>query len=191
MYQEETNLIRRCKKGDVKAFEQLVHTYSGMLNAVCTRYVKDRMIAKDALQECFISIYKNIKSYNEKGSFEAWMKRIAVTSSLKELRKKKKNEVSMEIINEADMQFSCDQPIAIEKLKFDEVLSTINLLPDEYRIAFNLFVIEGYSHAEIASLEKIDVSLSRARVSRARVKVQQLLLKNQDYYEFTTTRKVD
>ncbi len=191
MNSRETKFINRCKKGDVKAFEQLVHRYSNVLYNVCIRYMIDRELAKDVLQECFITIYRNIKTYKNTGSFEAWMKRIAVTSSLKELRKNRKHEISMEIVKEIDLHSISEENVAIEKLKLDEVLATINLLPDEYRIAFNLFVIEGYNHSEIANLENIDVRLSRARVSRARTKVQQLLLKNQDYHEFTTARKVD
>ena len=191
MNSTEKQLIKKCKKGDLKSFEKLVHTYSNMLNAICIRYVKDSVTAKDVLQECFITIYKNIKSYKPTGSFEAWMKRIAVTCALKELRKNRKQVVSLEIVNEKDLYGANENPVIIEKLKMDEVLSIINLLPDDYRIAFNLFVIEGYSHQEIARIENIEESLSRARVSRARIKVQNLLVKNQEYNGFTTTRKVD
>jgi len=188
---KEDQLIKYCKKGDPKAFELLVHKYSPLLAAICRRYVTDSAGAKDALQECFINIFKGIKNYESSGNFTSWLKRIAVTSSLKELRKKKKNVVSLASISEENIELTQEEPIAIEKLNITEVMQVINKLPDHYRIAFNLYVIEGYNHREISAIENIDETTSRARVSRARKKVKELLLKNQEYYGFTSARRMD
>lgn len=188
---DSKKLLRHCKKGDPKAFELLVHHYSPMLHSICKRYVIGSASAKDALQECLISIFRGIGSYKEVGSFEAWMKRIAVTSSLKELRKNKKQTLSLSSLAYSDNEIISEDPVILDKLNVDEVLEVINELPQDFRIAFNLFVIEGFSHKEIAILENIDETVSRVRVSRARKKVKELLLKNQAYYGFASARKVD
>ncbi len=188
---KDTDLIKSCKKGEHKAYELLVHKYSPVLFAICKRYVNDDAKAKDALQECFISVFKGIDTFKNGGNFQGWIKRIAVTSSLKQLRKERKNVFSFSSLKNDDSTFFKEEPIAIEILKLEEVLKIINQLPDDYRIAFNLFIIEGYSHNEIAVIENIAETVSRTRVRRARIKVQELLLKNEMYYEITSARKVD
>lgn len=188
---KEKQLIKQCKKGDPKAFELLVHQYSPILSAICKRYVGDDANTKDALQECFINIFKGIKTYQATGSFVGWMKRIAVTSSLKEIRKRSKHTLSLSTINDYDKQMNVEEPVVLDKLNLEEVMKIINELPEQYRLVFNLYVVEGYNHKEIGELLGIEESASRTRVSRARKKVQELLLKNQHYYGFTPARKVD
>ena len=155
------------------------------------RYMKDEAPAKDALQECFITIFRNIQKYKAIGSFEGWLKRIAVTSSLKELRKKNKNLSSLTMIYEDQLEEMSEQPVAIQNMEAKDVLDKINELPDEYRIIFNMYIIEGLSYAEIAELLDMKEASCRMRLSRARKKMHSILLKDQDYYGFEQSRKVD
>ncbi len=188
---KEKQLIKLCQKGDSKAFELLVHKYSPTLMGICMRYMKDETAAKDALQECFITIFRNIQKYQALGSFEGWLKRIAVTSSLKELRKKKSNVSSLTMIFEDQIEQLTEEPVAIQQLEEKAVLDKINSLPEEYRIVFNLYIIEGFSYKEIAELLGLKETSCRMRLSRARKKLHSLLLKDKDYYGFERTRKVD
>lgn len=188
---EQTQLIRLCQKGDAKAFEILVHQYSRMLMAICVRYMKDQSAAKDALQECLISIFRGIGKYKHEGNFEGWMKRIAVNSSLKELRKKKNSYNSLTLVNDIILENAFEEPIILESLNLEAVMIKINELPEDYRIAFNLYVVEGYSYQEIANLLQTTEVNCRMKVSRARKKLHTILLKDQDYHEFKRTRKVD
>lgn len=155
------------------------------------RYMKDDSAAKDALQECFITIFKSIKKYKSLGSFEGWLKRIAVTSSLKELRKKKKNTSSLTMIFEDQLESLSEEPVVLKNLEEKEVLSKINELPEDYRIIFNMYIIEGFGYAEIAEMLNLKETSCRMRLSRARKKLHSILLKDKDYYGFERTRKVD
>jgi RNA polymerase sigma factor (sigma-70 family) len=166
-------IIKRCKKGDPKGFRALVDTYASRLMGVCLRYMEDEAAAKDVLQESFIRIFQNMEKYVEKGSFEAWLTRITITSALMELRKKKRLPFHVEL--EANHIEEWRENVHAEiKLNEEDILEMIHELPDHYRVIFNLYVIEGLTHAEIANLLEIGESTSRTKLTRARQKMQEI-----------------
>ena len=169
----EKQLIRDCQQGIKTSQYELVKRYSGMLMAACRRYVKDESSAKDALQETFIRIFANIKKYEPIGPFENWMRRIAVRCALTALDKssiKKEIELTDHHLNGAI------EPDVFNYLGIEEISRLIDGLPQGYRMVFNLNVIEGYSHREIAELLDITESASRSQLTRAKKMLQKKLI---------------
>lgn len=138
--------------------------------SVCYRYASDVPGAEDMLQEAFIKIFSHIDQFKFEGSFEGWMRRIVVNTALKTLQKKKMN------FYEPGEQYETHQqtyPFVYAHLNAEELMKLINALPDGYRIVFNLNVVEGYSHDEIAELLNIKASTSRSQLVKARRMLQE------------------
>jgi RNA polymerase sigma-70 factor (ECF subfamily) len=169
----EIEMIEGCKKGNRQAQKLLYDRFSGKMYALCCRYVKDKMEAEDVLVTAFTKILDRINQYKGEGSFEGWIRRIMVNESLSYLRKNK----SMYL--EIDIQ-AADQEPDYEKmdnqLEAKDLLTLISELPSGYRIVFNLFAIEGYSHKEIGEQLGINESTSKSQLSRARSFLQNRLL---------------
>lgn len=156
-------IIEGCRQGKEKAFKALVDQYAPFLMAVCLRYLKDHALAKDALQEGMISIFKSVHTFSGKGSFEGWMSKIVVNACLKELRIQK----SFQDLTVIDLHESKEED-ALGSIAREDIGKLINQLPEVQRIVFNMFVVEGYSHAEIEELTNIPESSSRVYLTRAR-----------------------
>lgn len=143
---------------------------------ICLRYAKDQLEAEDILQDGFVKIYTNIHRYKPFGSFEGWMKRIFINTAIEYYRQRKKFLISeIEIENE---EFEIKEDV-VDKMAAEEILELMKELPDGYRMVFNMYAIEGYSHKEIAEELNISVGTSKSQYSRARNYFQQLL-KNQE-----------
>ncbi len=169
----EIEIIQKCKAYDKAAFKELVRVYAPALMSVCVRYMGDRHFAEDMLQESYIRIFKNILQYEEKGSFKSWLYRIAATTCLKELRKK---QITIDVEISDYKEFGVNEPFMLP----DEsgIMKIIEELPLLYRLVFNLYIIEGYSHQEIAEMMDIGESTSRTQLTRARKMVRDLLKKH-------------
>ncbi|HSP11304.1 MAG TPA: sigma-70 family RNA polymerase sigma factor [Salegentibacter sp.] len=156
-------LILKCKKQDIKAQEELYRIYSGKLFGLCLKYSNNYQQAEDNLQDGFVTIFKKISQYQDKGSFEGWMKRIIINTALQKHRKEK----FLNIINE---DFPEEQEVEIdeEDLSVDFLLKLIQELPPRYREVFNLYVLDGNSHKEIAELLNISQGTSKSNLARAR-----------------------
>ncbi len=162
----ERDIILGCKAKDPKSQEALVKQYSEALLSVSFRYSKDIHEAKDHLQDAFIIIFNEIHGFKmDCGSFEGWMKRIVARSAIKKYKRKRTFfEFSMsDNINELSLKAK-----AYDKMKVEEVMQLIRSLPEGFRDVLNLYVLEGYSFKEIASLLNITDSSVRSRLSRAR-----------------------
>ena len=154
----------------------LVNKYAPVLLTVCRRYVPSPSLAEDALQETFIKIFQYIHKYKPTGSFEGWMRRIAVTSSLQFVQRSgivQPNEVPPSAIEPV---FDAD---ALTYLQAEELLLIIQSLPLGFRTVFNMYAIDGYSHREISQLLGISESASRSQLSRARQQLIQHLKEQQ------------
>ena len=150
----------------------MVKRYSGMLMTVCRRYVQDEATAKDVLQETLIRIFKYINKYEAHGSFEAWIRKIALRCSLDWLDKRYfKVESSVQDLPET----RAFQPDVFSRLHMEEIIRLVQSLTPSLRTVFNLNVIEGYNHKEIAEMLQITESTSRANLMRARQALQQKL----------------
>ena len=173
----EAEIIKGCKKKNIACQRLLFDAYAGRLMTVCLRYACDTPEAEDMLQESFIRIFEVIDQYRFEGSFEGWLKRITVTIALRILQKKKIKFSSTEIVN--DEHISVAEPKALSTLSETELLKLINGLPDGYKIVFNLYVMEGYSHEEIAEMLNIETVTSRTQLMKARKMLQKQILSNQ------------
>ena len=161
----ETEIISGCKKEKRRYQKALVDEYSPTLFTVARRYSRDDHTAKDILQEALHLIFKNIKKYEPNGSFQGWMRRIVITSSLKYLRDKDflKNVVELE-----PMHMQGIHPEAYLKLDYEAIIHLIKKLPKGAREVFNLYVIDGYDHNEIGEMLGISAATSRSQLTRAR-----------------------
>lgn len=170
---QETKLIERCKKHDRHAQEMLYQQYSGKMHALCCRYVKDKMEAEDVLVMAFTKIFDRIDQYKGEGSFEGWIRKVIVNESLTYLRRNKNMYLETEI-EAADREPNYAE--LENELQAEDLLKMINELPSGYRIVFNLFAIDGYSHKEIAGRLGINENTSKSQLSRARAMLQRNLL---------------
>ncbi len=164
---ENYKLIKQCQKGSNKAFDELLRTYSGLIYGICLRYCKNRTEAEDLLHECLIKIIEKIGEFQFKGSFEGWVKTLTVRMSINYLRDKKK--FFLEDIDEHyENKVIAAPDDVISKLSEEHLIKLISELPTGCQTIFNLFGIEGYSHAEIAEMFGIQESTSRTQYKKAR-----------------------
>mgnify|MGYP002619815920 CR=1 FL=1 len=162
----EAELIKGCVSGNPRAQKQLYDTFSGKMMGVCLRYCKSEEIAEDALQEGFIKVFSKLNEFKMEGSFEGWIRRIMVNTSLDILRKDKKHAFHSEIEEVAFLL--PDNETITGELATKDLLKILNTLPDGYRIVFNMFAIEGFSHKEIAAHLGVTENTSKSQYSRAR-----------------------
>ena len=163
-------LIENCKINDTKAQSELYKLFSSKLFAVCLKYSRNYAEAEDNLQDAFLTIFKKIDQYKSKGSFEGWLKRVAINTVLQQYR----NEKVFEIVNENiidNVEIEVDE----ETLSIDYLLQIIQELPDRYRLVFNLYVLDGYSHKDIASMLDINIGTSKSNLARARQILKQTI----------------
>ena len=156
-------LINDCKNQDRKAQEQLYRLYSSKLFAVCLKYSRNHIEAQDNLQDGFILIFNKIDQFSFKGSFDGWLKRVMVNHVLQQYR----TQTFLSLVNE-DVADEEGVTIDDENISLDYLLKIIQELPDRYRLVFNLYVNDDYSHAEIAEMLSITVGTSKSNLSRAR-----------------------
>jgi len=164
---EEKQLIQGCKNNDRKSQRAFVDTYSSYLFGVCRRYISDHEVAKDCLQEALVHILHNVNKYEATGSFKSWAARVTATQCLQWIRREKKHiNFDLEEIKEP----SKNENISL-KLEVEDVMNFLYTLPERYRIAINMYIIEGYNHKEIGDKLGITESSSRSLVARARKKI--------------------
>ncbi|MBX2984983.1 MAG: RNA polymerase sigma factor [Bacteroidia bacterium] len=161
---KEEDIIEGCIREDRQAQEALYKRYAPRLLGLCCRYANDMLEAEDILQEGFIKVFDNISSFGGKGSFEGWLRKIMVNEALNKIRARKKN---LDYMEESELE-APDFNIPIEKIQLKELLNMLALMPEGYRIVFNMFAIEGYSHQEIAEHLNISHSTSRSQYAKAR-----------------------
>jgi len=172
----EQQLIKGCIQRNVDCQRMLFEQYAGRMMTICLRYSCDRPEAEDMLQEAFIKIFSHIGQYKFEGSFEGWMKRIVVNCALKMIQKKR---IRFSELSNQDLIPTQTDSYALSSLTEDELLKLISKLPDGYRIVFNLYVMEEYSHDEIAVLLGIEATTSRSQLVKARKLLQKQILSNQ------------
>lgn len=175
---DEQTLIDGVKNRNSSSQRILYETFASSMLSVCFRYVNDMEIAKDILQEGFMKIFNSIDSYQSKGSFEGWVRRIFINLSLEYLRKNDILRNSAQIDDPA-LDLLPDYS-ALDQISANELLEIIHELPPGFRTVFNMYAIEGYSHKEIANTLGITESTSRSQFTRAK---QQLQKRLKDLYQ--------
>lgn len=156
-------LIQKCSNNDTKAQAELYQLFSSKLFAICLKYCKNYAEAEDNLQDAFVIIFNKISQYKHKGSFEGWLKRITINTALQRYR----NQGVFEIIDETNIE---DVEVKVEEddISLEFLLQIIQELPDRYRLVFNLYVLDGYSHKNIADMLEITTGTSKSNLARAR-----------------------
>lgn len=175
-YTTDDDLISGCLKGERRSQQHLYESYCGKFFALCLRYIKDRDLAEDVMIEGFMKIFEKLPQFEEKGSFEGWMKKIIIRQCLITLRKNKTFSLEVRMADQEDVQVLQD---GFTDLEAAELMDMIMDLPLGYRTVFNLFAIEGYAHAEISELLGISENTSKSQLSRARVLLKQKLIHQQ------------
>ncbi len=158
-------LIKGCLKNNGKCQQQLYDKYKGIMFAICLRYTPDYHSAEDVLQNGFVKVFRNIHKFRGDGSFEGWMRRIFVNTSIEYYRKHHYLYPILEVNGSGFEEISND---VFSRFSTDEILQMIQTLSPGYRIVFNMFVIEGYSHKEISEILNISEGTSKSQLSRAR-----------------------
>ena len=171
-----SDIVKRCKQGDRKAQESVYNLLAGKMFAICLRYCANYEEARDVLHDGFLTIFTKIGQFHHEGSFEGWVRRIFVNHAMEQYR----NNIKLPIVDVADsndLHFA--EPEVEEKdewrayqLTEAELLALVDELPQQYRIVFNLYVIDGLSHRDIAQNLGISESTSRSNFLRARSLLQ-------------------
>lgn len=156
-------LIIQCKRQNAKAQGELYKRYATVLFSICLRYSPNYAEAEDNLQDAFLIIFDKIGQYKEKGSFEGWLKRVTVTTVLQKYRKQK----VFNLQREEDIEESIIE-VEDNSVPLDFLLKIVQELPDRYRLVFTLYVLDDYSHREIAEMMKITDGTSKSNLARAR-----------------------
>lgn len=172
---EELQLIQGCKKQDRRSQQIVYERYGRVMYGICLRYSSDAETAQDLLHDGFIKVFTHIVSYEGKGSFEGWMKRIFINLALETIRKEKiKKQYSEDIENLSDEdEIRDDSDDDIDKISESELMKMVQELPQGYRSVFNLYAIEEYSHKEISEALGIAEGTSRSQYIRARLLLQE------------------
>jgi RNA polymerase sigma factor (sigma-70 family) len=174
----DEQLIKACIKEDTASQKELFLRFSGRMLGVCNRYARNAADAEDILQEAFIKVFDKMHQFKFQGSFEGWIRKIVVNTALKKYSLSRyQKEVSGYEIKEKDEHAL--EPSAYSHLTQKELMDLINNLPDGYRIIFNLYVIEGYQHDEIAEILGIQPGTSRSQLVKARNMLQKQILQLQ------------
>lgn len=169
---QHRSLIEACQKGDKNALKMLYDTYSNGMYAICLRYMGNEDEAKDSLQEGFIKVFRHISRYAFTGSFEGWMKRIFVHTSIEQIRRRKRFlDIDDQQLN-LPGQFS---HVQLHQVDAEAIMEVVQRLPEGYRTIFNMYCIDGYSHKEIAEELGITESTSKSQLFKARKLLQKWL----------------
>lgn len=180
----ETDLISGSIEGERKMQEELYRRFAPKMYAVCMRYANNPDDAQDLLQEGFIKVYRNLHRFRAEGSFEGWMRRVFVNSSIEHFRKK---SAKLSTVSDKEESTIEDTDItALDSMAEKDIIRLIQDLSPGYRTVFNLYVIEGYSHKEIAEMLGISEGTSKSQLARAKAilqkKVAQYLSDTQKSY---------
>ena len=159
-------LVKKCIAGNASSYKTLYERYASKMLGVCLRYAGNREEAEDLLHDSFIKIFHHLHQYNTSGPLDAWMRRIVVNTAIDGIRRKKLEYSPVEV-ETLDNQLESDQDVA-GTLGFKELVALIQELSPGYRLVFNLYVVEGYQHSEIANLLQISEGTSKSQLARAR-----------------------
>ncbi len=170
----EAEIIEGCKKGKAAFQEALYQSYSRRMMAVCLRYTKSRFEAEDIFQEAFVKVFKNVNAY-QGGSFEGWMRRIFVNTALTHYQRNRRYHEQSDYDDIQESHPSGED--VLSKINSQQLLGLINSLPEGYRVVFNLYAVEGFTHREIGEMLGISEGTSKSQLSKAKSQLRSMLEK--------------
>jgi len=171
----EEAILQGCLKNHAAAQRELYQRYSPKMLAVCFRFAHNREDAEDMLQDGFIKVFLQMHTFQSKGAFEGWIRRIMVHTCINHLKKNKRFNESVDLIQASSAQVREESIPSIVQAK--QIVDCIRLLPIGYRTVLNLYAIEGYSHKEISGMLDIEESTSRSQYTRARQMLEDILIR--------------
>lgn len=178
----DSQLIKQSLKHNRKAQKLLYDKYAPKMLSLCTYYIKDLQQSEEVMLNGFFKVFTKLNQFSNQGSFEGWIRKIMVWESISYLRTKKKLFLTNEIENyESSVENEIELSIAVEDLQL-----YINELPTGSKVVFNLYVIEGYKHGEIAEMLQISEGTSKTQLSRARKALQKMISNNKKKHHGTT-----
>ncbi len=177
---DDSDLIAGCVNGDRKMQYELYQRYAPKMFGVCLRYAGNTEEAEDVLQEGFIKIFKKIGSFRGEGSFEGWIRRIFVNTAIEHFRRKS----YLQPITEKEEGTVEGQYLSVlDDLAAKDIINLVQQLSPGYRTVFNMYVVEGYTHKQIADILGISEGTSKSQLSRAKLILQDMVVKNIDKYK--------
>ena len=165
------HIIDSCQREESSGQKALYDMYRGLLFSICRRYIGQTESAEDVFIEGFYKIFSKIGSFKNEGSFEGWMKRLMVNECLMYIRKHKKSHMTVEL---GDLQIDNEDLSALDNLQTEDILKMVNELPKGYKTVFNLYVVEGFKHREIAERLGISINTSKSQLILAKKKLRQM-----------------
>lgn len=168
----EEALVKACLENDRKSQKILYDKYGGQTYGICLRYFKDEFDAQEAMQKTFIKVFKYLNTFKATGALGAWIRRIAITTCVEELMNRKKRLDFNQELNENIQVYTVEH----DQMTYDKMISMIDLLPQGYRLVFNMYVLDEMRHAEIAEILQINEATSRSQLLKARKFLQNLFI---------------
>jgi len=163
---EDIDLVQACLKGNPRAQKALFEKFAAKMFAVCLRYMNNHDEAQDALQDGFVKIFSKLVDFKNEGVLEGWIRRIIVNTCLDAIRKNQKTKFDVSI---SDVEYQLEyNDTGLQSLELEELMNLVQSMPNGYRVVFNMFAIEGYSHKEIGEKLGINENTSKSQYLRAR-----------------------
>ena len=183
-------IIEGCLRNDRRSQEAIFKLFYGKMMVVCMRYTNDKDTAQEVLQEGFMKVFEKLGAFDYKGSFEGWVRRIVANTAIDSIRRSKKNPILTD--NDNDFKIGGENPmeeketIELGEIKAEMAMEAIQKLSPAYRTVFNLYVLEEYSHKEIAEMLGISEGTSKSNLAKAKMNLQKILnqqFMNIDWHE--------
>lgn len=170
------DILKGCKNNEKKAQQTLFNNFKSLYMGIAMRYLQDTELAKEVVQLSFIKIFNNLKDLKNLSAFKSWSRKIVIHTALNESKRRKKRNKIFVVKQEDNHALDKDIELdLIRKIDNQKLMELINTLPEGYRTVFNLYMIDGYSHAEISAMLGIEKSTSRSQLSKAKNKLSELL----------------
>jgi RNA polymerase sigma-70 factor (ECF subfamily) len=169
-------LLDSCQKGNRNGQDRLYREFYGYSLGICLRYSRTREEAIEIVNDGYIKIFSRLDRYTKGLSFKGWLRKVMINSAIDYFRRNEKHYHSLDI---SHVHYETTSETALDKLSEQEIIAAIQLLPPSYRMVFNLFVIEGYKHDEIANQLNISIGTSKSNLAIARSKLQKILIQGQ------------
>jgi len=181
----DSDLIRGCMQSDRRMQEELYRRFSPRMYAVCLRYAGNAEEAEDILQEGFIKVFKKLDSFRNEGSFEGWIRRIFVNTAIEHFRRKK---YLLPVTEKEENTIEGKYISVLDELGAKDIMALVQELSPGYRTVFNMYVVEGYTHKEIADQLGISEGTSKSQLSRAKVILQDMVRNHIDRQRGISTK---
>ena len=181
----ESDLIVGCLEGNRRMQEELYRRFSPRMYAVCLRYAGNAEEAEDILQEGFIKVFKKLDSFRREGSFEGWIRRIFVNTAIEHFRRKR---YLMPVTEKEENTIEGKYLSVLDDLAARDIMALVQELSPGYRTVFNMYVVEGYTHKEIADMLGISEGTSKSQLSRAKVILQDMVKQFIDQHRGTQSK---